>query len=58
VVAAEPGAGAGDVPLSVLRSGAAPGELRVCQAWYRNSADFCTASSSNLTNAFEVRWGS
>lgn len=50
------GSSAGDPPLSVLGQIAAPGGTRVYQSWYRNSVDFCTLATSNLTNAFEVRW--
>lgn len=46
----------GDGPISVTGHVAAPGATRVYQVWYRNSAVFCTASSFNFTNGFEVRW--
>ncbi len=46
----------GDVPISIRGQIAAPGTTRIYQVWYRNSAPFCTASTSNLSNGFEVRW--
>lgn len=30
---------------------------RTYQVWYRNSAAFCTASTFNLSNGYEVQWG-
>jgi hypothetical protein len=44
-----------DLPLSALGAVVAPGELHY-QAWYRNAADFCTASTFNLTNGLSVTW--
>lgn len=34
------------------------GVTRYYQAWYRNSASFCTESTWNLSNALQVVWGS
>ena len=30
--------------------------IRTYQVWYRNAAAFCTASTFNLTNGFEINW--
>ncbi|MBL8861068.1 MAG: hypothetical protein JNK02_03570 [Planctomycetes bacterium] len=48
--------GPGD--LSILNAGAIPfaGATRYYQAHYRNTADFCTPSGFNLTNALRVTW--
>ncbi|MBL8860872.1 MAG: choice-of-anchor E domain-containing protein [Planctomycetes bacterium] len=35
---------------------ATAGSTLVYQAWYRNSAPFCTASTFNLTNALSIAW--
>ncbi len=32
------------------------GDVRYYQAWYRDSASFCTASTFNLSNALKVTW--
>lgn len=50
------GSAAGDPPLSV--TGAIPSSAGVFfyQAWFRNAAAFCTASTFNLTHAVEIRW--
>lgn len=45
----------GDALVSVRGVIAAPG-TRDYQAWYRNSAAFCTAQTFNLSNAVEVTW--
>jgi len=47
---------AGDLTISV-RGACAAGDVRIYQAWYRNAAAFCTASTFNLTNALSVTWG-
>jgi hypothetical protein len=39
---------AGAVPLA--------GGMRTYQAWYRNSAAYCTASVFNLTNGVQIDW--
>jgi hypothetical protein len=45
-------------PQALSQSGGLPawGGVRQYQAWYRDSAAFCTAATSNLTNAVEVVW--
>lgn len=45
-----------DVPVSV-KGGVAPGDVRRYQAWYRDSAVFCTTSLFNLSNGVSVIWG-
>ena len=47
-VAGNPLAIAGAVPLA--------GGMRTYQAWYRNSAAYCTASVFNLTNGVQIDW--
>jgi hypothetical protein len=47
-VAGSPLAIAGAVPLA--------GGMRTYQAWYRNSAAYCTASVFNLTNGVQIDW--
>ncbi len=46
-----------DPSVSVRGNIGAPG-LRMYQAWYRNAAAFCTASTFNLTNGLQINWGS
>ncbi|MBL8860420.1 MAG: PQQ-dependent sugar dehydrogenase [Planctomycetes bacterium] len=48
--------GPGGTTLSV--QGAIPpgGAVRVYQAWYRNSAPFCTSAAFNLTNGVRITW--
>ncbi|MBL8860556.1 MAG: choice-of-anchor B family protein [Planctomycetes bacterium] len=46
----------GDLPVSV-RGGVSAGATRTYQAWYRNTASFCTADTFNLTNGVAVVWG-
>jgi hypothetical protein len=46
---------AGGVPISVKGHVLAPG-TREYQAWYRNSAPFCTSAVFNSTNAVRVSW--
>ena len=53
--AAWPGAG-GAPSLSAIGAIPAAGGVRNYQAWYRNSASFCTASAFNLTNGLQVTW--
>ncbi len=45
----------GDASVSVR--GSVTAGTRVYQAWYRNSAVFCTTATFNLTNAVSVEWG-
>jgi hypothetical protein len=47
---------AGDPSISIKGLVPVIGGTRVYQAWYRDSASFCTASTSNLTNAISVLW--
>jgi hypothetical protein len=46
---------AGDPTLSV-KGGVSPGDIREYQVWYRNAATFCTISTFNLTNGYEITW--
>jgi hypothetical protein len=46
----------GDASVSVRGLVTVPG-TRTYQAWYRNSASFCTVSTFNLSNGLEVAWG-
>ncbi len=46
---------AGDPAVSVRGSVLAPG-LRTYQAWFRNTASFCTPAGYNLTNGIVLRW--
>jgi hypothetical protein len=46
---------AGDTSVSVRGQVASPG-IRDYQVWFRNAAPFCTPSTFNLTNGFEVTW--
>ena len=46
---------AGNPSVSVRGQVTAPG-IRDYQVWYRNAAAFCTPSTFNLTNGFEVTW--
>jgi hypothetical protein len=48
--------GVGEPDISVKGMIAAPG-TRTYQAWYRNAATFCTASTFNLTNGLQIVWG-
>lgn len=43
-------------PLVSVRGGVAASDVHVYQAWYRNAATFCTASTFNLSNAFKITW--
>jgi hypothetical protein len=45
----------GDLPISV-RGAVAAASTRTYQAWYRNAAAYCTASTFNLTNGYLVQW--
>jgi hypothetical protein len=44
-----------NAPVSVRGMIGAPG-TREYQAWYRNAAAFCTSSSFNLSNGWEIVW--
>jgi len=48
---------AGDPSVSVRGLVTVPG-VRTYQVWYRNAANFCTASTFNLSNGWEITWGS
>lgn len=48
---------AGELPVSVQGVIQGPG-TRTYQVWYRNSAAFCTSSTFNLTNGWEIVWQS
>ncbi len=45
----------GDPSVSVRGLVTMPG-VRTYQCWYRNAAVFCTASTFNLTNGWEITW--
>ncbi len=45
-----------DFPISVQGAVGAGGGNRTYQAWYRNAASFCTASTFNLTNGTAISW--
>ncbi|MDZ4774279.1 MAG: hypothetical protein SGI72_14205 [Planctomycetota bacterium] len=47
--------GFGDLPISIRGVNVA-GAVRMYQAWYRDAAAFCTASTFNLTNGLELTW--
>jgi hypothetical protein len=47
--------GPGGLALSIA-GGAAAGETRLYQVWYRNAANFCTPSTFNLTNGVSALW--
>ena len=46
----------GDLAISVRGGVTQAGQVRHYQAWYRNSAAFCTASAFNLTNGVTATW--
>lgn len=46
----------GQIPISDFQQALQPGDVRYYQAWYRDSASFCTASTFNLSNALKVTW--
>jgi hypothetical protein len=45
-----------DPSVSVKGLIAAPG-VRTYQVWYRNAASFCTPSTFNLSNGWQITWG-
>ncbi len=47
----------GDASISV-RGSCSAGDVRVYQVWYRNSANFCTSATYNLTSAWRIAWQS
>lgn len=44
-----------DQPISI-RGSVAAGDVRTYQAWYRNAANFCTASTFNVSNGYQAVW--
>jgi hypothetical protein len=46
----------GDVAVSIRGAIPAAGGTRDYQAWYRNAAAFCTPSTFNLSNGYELVW--
>jgi hypothetical protein len=48
--------GQGDLPVSVRGNITLSGSVRNYQAWYRNAAVFCSPSTFNLTNGYQVTW--
>ena len=50
------GFGAGTAKVSVKGHVPINGATRFYQAWYRNSAAFCTSESINLTNGLKIVW--
>jgi hypothetical protein len=48
--------GPGDARVSALGAVPAGGGLRHYQAWYRNAAAYCTASTFNLSNGVSINW--
>jgi hypothetical protein len=46
----------GDVAVSIRGAIPAAGGTRDYQAWYRNAAAFCTPSTFNLSNGYEIVW--
>ncbi len=48
--------GGPDLPVSVQGLIVAPGQ-RIYQVWYRDSANFCTTATFNLSNALVINWG-
>lgn len=55
-VAVYPNEGIGEAPISVRGLIPAAGGVRRYQAWYRNTASYCTPSSFNLSNGLEIAW--
>jgi hypothetical protein len=45
----------GDPSVHIRGGVLAPG-TRYYQTWYRNAAVFCTVSTFNLTNGFQISW--
>jgi hypothetical protein len=52
---AEYGSGS-DTPISVQGAVVIIGGTRYYQAWYRDSAAYCTAGTFNVSNAVEINW--
>jgi len=47
----------GGQPSVSARGGVTQPGTRTYQAWYRNSASFCTAATFNTSNGWEIFWG-
>ena len=47
---------AGDASITTRGAVPATGGVRLYQAWFRNSAPYCTASTFNLSNGLRVTW--
>jgi hypothetical protein len=47
---------AGAQSVSVRGGVTTAGSVRAYQVWYRNAAAFCTASTFNLSNGYEITW--
>jgi len=45
-----------DQPVSVRGAVPPGGGVRTYQAWYRNAANYCTPSTFNLSNGWQVSW--
>lgn len=48
----------GNEPSVSVRGGVLSPGTRTYQAWYRNGAAFCTSSTFNLSNGYEIAWSS
>jgi len=48
--------GSGFASVGFVPVGVSAGDTRYFQAWYRDSASFCTTSTFNLSNAFAQVW--
>jgi hypothetical protein len=46
----------GDQAISVRGAVPATGAVRLYQAWFRNSAAYCTSSTFNLSNGLRATW--
>ncbi len=46
----------GEIPISDFLQTLGAGDTRYYQAWYRDSANYCSAATFNLTNALKVIW--
>lgn len=50
------GGPAGDTQVSIRGLIPPAGGMRTYQVWYRNAVAFCTPSTFNLSNGFEIHW--
>jgi hypothetical protein len=46
----------GDQAITVRGAVPATGAVRLYQAWFRNSAAYCTSSTFNLSNGLRATW--